>query len=117
MKEEVKWCGCMQVRSWKDGLADIFSRELVDNKRRGELYELFEVKDFNELKDELSDIAWGIGRIIGGLKKKAYVRVPGDGIHYYKALSRINEYGCMRSKRFLVEGKCPNEKNNNKGEI
>ena len=117
MKEEVKWCGCMQVRSWKDGLADIFSRELVDNKRRGELYELFEIKNFNEFKDELSDIAWGIGRIIGGLRKKEYIRIPGDGIHYKKVVDRINEYGCMRSKRFLVEGKCPNEKNNNKGEI
>lgn len=107
--KEVKWCGCMQVRPWRDGLADIFSRELVDGKRRGEIYELFEVKSFEEFKDELSDIAWGIGRIIGGLRKKAYVRIPGDSIHYYKVVNRINEYGCMRSKRFLIDGKCPNE--------
>lgn len=99
----------MKVRSWKDGFADIFSRELVDGKLRGELYELFEVKNFNEFKDELSDIAWGIGRIIGGLRNKEYIRIPGDEIHYNKVVKRINEYGCMRSKRFLVEGKCPNE--------
>jgi hypothetical protein len=66
------------------------------------------VKSFEEFKDELSDIAWGIGRILGGLKKKPYVRVIGDGIHYTKVVSRIDDYGCMRSKRFLVEGKCPN---------
>ena len=99
----------MEVRSWKDGFADIFSRDLVDGKRRGEIYELFEVKSFEEFQDELSDIAWGIGRILGGLRKKAYVRVIGDRIHYTKVVSRINEYGCMRSKRFLVEGKCPSK--------
>lgn len=98
----------MDVRSWRDGLADLFSRELVDGKRRGEIYELFEVKSFEEFKDELSDIAWGVGRILGGFKKKAYVRIIGDGIHYNKVVARIDEYGCMRSKRFLVEGKCPN---------
>lgn len=107
--KEVKWCGCMQVRPWRDGFADLFSRELVDGKRRGEIYELFEVKSFEEFKDELSDIAWGIGRIIGGFRKKAYVRIPGDGIHYRKVVERINDYGCMRSKRFLVDGHCPNE--------
>jgi len=39
---------------------------------------------------------------------KAYVRVPGDKIHYNKVVARVEAYGCMRSKRFLVEGKCPN---------
>jgi hypothetical protein len=106
--KNVHWCGCMDVRPWKDGFADIFSRDLVDGKRRGEIYELFEVKSFEEFKDELSDIAWGIGRIIGGLMNKPYVRIPGDGIHYNKVVDRIKEYGCMRSKRFLVDGKCPN---------
>ena len=50
--EEVKWCGCMDVRSWREGFADIFSRELVEGKRKGELYELFEVKSFEEFKVE-----------------------------------------------------------------
>jgi len=110
--KNVRWCGCMNVRPWRDGFADIFSRDLIDGKRRGEIYELFEVKNFEEFKDELSDIAWGIGRILGGLRKKAYVRVIGDGIHYNKVVDRINKYGCMRSKRFLVDGKCPNEGGN-----
>ena len=107
--KNVRWCGCMEVRSWRDGFADIFSRDLVDGKRRGEIYELFEVKSFEEFKDELSDIAWGFGRIIAGLRGKAYVRIPGDGIHYNKVVDRIKDYGCMRSKRFLIDGKCPNE--------
>jgi len=107
--KKVQWCGCMDVRSPKEGFKDIFSRELVDNKPRAELWELFEVKSFEEFKDELSDIAWGIGRIIGGFLGKVYVRVPGDGIHYEKVVARIEDYGCMRSKRFLVDGRCPNE--------
>ena len=110
MKEKVQWCGCMEVRSCKDGFADLFSKELVDGKRRGEFYELFEAKSFEEFKDEMSDISWGIGRIIGGFFKKEYVRIPGDGIHYKKVVARVQEYGCMRSKRFLVNGACPNKK-------
>ena len=110
MKKKVQWCGCMQVRPWKEGLADIFSRELVKGKPKGELWELFEVKSVAEFKDELSDISWGIGRIIGGFVKKAYVRVPGDGIHFRKVADRVEAYGCMRSKRFLIDGECPNKK-------
>lgn len=110
MKKKVEWCGCMQVRPWKEGLADIFSRELIGGKPKGELWELFEVKSVAEFKDELSDIAWGIGRIIGGFLKKAYVRVPGDAIHFDKVASRVEAYGCMRSKRFLIDGECPNKK-------
>ena len=100
----------MDVRSPKEGFADIFSRELIGGKPKGELWELFEVKSFVEFKDELSDICWGIGRIIGGFRGKAYVRVLGDGIHFEKVVARVEEYGCMRSKRFLVGGECPNKK-------
>jgi hypothetical protein len=105
---DTKWCGCMKVHTFKEGIADLFSRELVDGKLRGEIWELLEVRSLTEFKDEASDIAWGVGRIIGGFLGKAYVRIPGDRIHYNKVVNRINEYGCMRSKRFLVEGKCPN---------
>jgi len=110
MRKKVEWCGCMQVRSWKDGFRDIFSKELVGGKPIGEIYELFDVKSFEEFKDELSDVAWGFGRILGGLVNKPYVRVLGDGIHFRKVADRVNEYGCMRSKRFLINGECPNKK-------
>lgn len=109
MNSKVQWCGCMQVRPVKEGVADLFSRQLVDGKPRGEFYELLEARTMAKFKDELSDIAWGVGRIIGGFLNKAYVRVPGDGIHYRKVVERIEEYGCMRSTRFLIEGKCPNK--------
>jgi len=97
------------VRSAKDGVADLFSRQLVDGKLRGEIWELFEARSMAEVRDELSDLAWGLGRIIGGFVNKPYVRIPGDGIHYRKVVDRIEDYGCMRSRRFLIEGKCPNE--------
>jgi len=35
--KNVRWCGCMDVRPWSDGFADIFSRDLADGKRRGEI--------------------------------------------------------------------------------
>jgi len=101
------WCKCMEVRSFKNGIADLFSRELVDGKLRGEFWELFEVKNFNEFRDELSDISWGIGRILGGFLNKPYVRIPGDKMHYQKVADRMAAYQCTRSKRFLVEGHCP----------
>lgn len=58
-------------------------------------------------RDELSDICWGVGRLVGALLGKVYVRVPGDRLHYEKVMSRYEEYGCVRSRRFLVDGSCP----------
>lgn len=108
--KNTEFCACLQVRSFKEALADLFSTELVDGKKRGEFFELFEVRTFEEFRDELSDISWGIGRLIAGLFGKVYVRIPGDGIHYKKVINRVEEYGCMRSKRFLIDGKCPSER-------
>lgn len=105
----MKWCKCMEVRPFREAVADLIGIELIDGKRRGEFFELFEAKSFEELKDEASDIAWGIGRLIAGLFGKVYWRIPGDRRHYNKVANRMNEYGCKRSKRFLVNGKCPNE--------
>lgn len=105
----MEWCKCMEPRGFRDAIADIFSRELVDGKRRGEFFELFEVNNLEEFKDEFSDIAWGFGRLIAGLFKKVYFRMPGDKMHYEKVAGRMAEYGCTRSKRFLVEGRCPSE--------
>lgn len=103
------WCKCMEPRGFKEGLKDLFGRELIDGKRRGEFFELFEVKNLEDLKDEASDIAWGVGRLMAGLFNQVYWRVPGDRRHYDKVRARMNEYGCTRSKRFLVDGRCPSE--------
>ncbi len=67
------------------------------------------LKSLDEFKDEASDIAWGFGRLVAGIFGMRYVRVPGDQRHYRKAVSRTKEYGCKRSKRFLVNGRCPSE--------
>jgi hypothetical protein len=99
----------MEPRGFRDAIADLFGKELIDGKRRGELYELFEVKNFDEFCDECSDISWGIGRLLAGRFGKVYFRVPGDRRHYNKVANRMMEYGCTRSRRFLVNGRCPSE--------
>ena len=105
-----EWCNCLEPRGVRDAIADLFSLELVGGSRRGELYELFEVKSLEEFKDEVSDIAYGIGRLIAGVFGREYVRIPGDGRHVAKIQARMTEYGCIRSKRFLTnEGRCPSE--------
>lgn len=103
----MKWCKCMGPRAFGEAMADLFGRELIDGKRRGEFYELFEARSLDEFCDELSDISWGIGRLVAGLFGKVYVRIPGDQRHYRKVMARMQEYGCTRSKRFLVNGHCP----------
>jgi len=71
-----------------------------------EVVELVEVKDADEFWDELSDVMWGVGRLIGYFKKVDYVRVWGDEKHVEKIKKRMEEYGCVRSRRHLVDGKC-----------
>lgn len=105
----MEWCKCMERRGIRDAIADLCSLELVDGKRRGEIFEVFEAKSFEEFVDECSDISWGIGRLIAGVLGKVYVRIPGDRRHYSKVAARMQEYGCTRSRRFLVNGRCPSE--------
>lgn len=105
----MNWCDCMNKKSVRDGLADLFSRRLVDGKKVGELWELAECRTFADFRDEASDISWGVGRIIGGLVGKPYIRMIGDKSHYNKVANRMNDYGCIRSRRFLIDGKCPTQ--------
>ena len=72
-----------------------------------EAVELFEVKNFDELKDEASDVMWGIGRLLGAMAGKPYISVWGDALHRRKVEARMAEYGCVRSKRHLKDGECP----------
>lgn len=102
------FCGCISVRSSREALGDMFSRELVDGKVRGEFYELLAVRSWAEFRDEMSDMSYGFGRLLGGLVGKPYVHVPGDALHLAKMDARMAEYGCVRSTRFLVDGCCPN---------
>lgn len=71
-----------------------------------------EVKEFiaEPSKDEASDIVYCLNRAVGSLFNKSYVRlIPGDKLHVDKINKRMEEYGCIRSKRHLIDGKCPSE--------
>jgi len=63
-----------------------------------------EVREFLQApsKDEMSDIIYGINRLIGGLFGKKYLKLlPFDGIHIAKCNRRYLEYGHFRSKRHI----------------
>lgn len=92
--QNVKMCGChtrLTIKQAVGGLTD-------------ELFEFLEEPS----KDELSDVLYCVNRLAGSLLKKTYFKVVGgDQLHIEKATSRFKEYGCIRSKRHLVGGRCP----------
>lgn len=59
--------------------------------------------------DELSDCTFGMGRLIAGLFGRVYISMPLDGRHKQKIEDRMQEYGCIRSKRYLRNGRCPSD--------
>ena len=71
-----------------------------------------EVREFVEAPswDEASDIAYGVGRLLGGLRGRVYISIPGDRRHVAKIEARMREYGCIRSKRHLQDGACPSQR-------
>jgi len=61
-------------------------------------------------KDEASDIAYCINRLAGSIVGKSYLHiVGGTGLHVEKVQKRMQEYGCIRSRRHLVDGQCPSQ--------
>lgn len=97
MKQTDKWCGCMKTLGTGQALRDI----------RDEAWELTKARNLEDARDEISDVMYGIGRLLGSFLKKPYVRVLGDGLHISKIEKRMQEYGCIRSKRWLQNGRCP----------
>jgi NTP pyrophosphatase (non-canonical NTP hydrolase) len=95
----LKGCGCL--RNEKGELVKRL-KEIWD-----EVVEVFEAKDWEEVKDEVSDVMFGLGRLGGYVCGRVYVSVWYDGRHVRKIEKRFEEYGCVRSKRNLVGGKCP----------
>jgi hypothetical protein len=85
----------MGVRGAKDALRDI----------RDEVVELLKVSSFDEFCDELSDVMFGIGRLVAGFRGKVYVRMPGDRRHIEKINVRMMKQGCVRSERVVAKGK------------
>jgi hypothetical protein len=94
----VKFCSCLDVLKVKVALSHI----------KDEVEEVIEVRSLNDFLDEMSDVAWGVGRLLGALLGVPYVRFPGDRRHAHKVRNRMEKYGCVRSERFLREGRCPN---------
>lgn len=71
-----------------------------------------ELKEFVEepSMDELSDIVYCLNRFAGSLTNRPYLKVvPGDGLHIAKVNKRMQDYGCIRSKRHLKNGQCPSK--------
>ena len=50
-------------------------------------------------RDEVSDVMFSIGRLVGAMRGVHYVSMPGDKLHWKKITRRMQEYGCIRSKR------------------
>jgi hypothetical protein len=94
----VDFCGCVCN---KEGDLGMRLCEIWD-----ELVELSEAKDWEEFKDEWSDVVFGVGRLLGYFWGVKYVSLWGDDRHIKKIKARMLEYGCVRSKRHLLNGKC-----------
>ncbi len=47
--------------------------------------------------DEASDVAFTLGRLLGSVLGRVYVRFPGDGMCLAKMRRRVKEHGCIRS--------------------
>lgn len=73
---------------------------------------LDEVREFlhEPTWDEFSDISFGLGRLIAGFFGKVYITIPFDRRHKEKIGARMKEYGCVRSRRHLINGQCPSIK-------
>ena len=97
----MKGCGCLTNEK---GEAVKRLKEIWD-----EMKEVCEAKSLEEVKDEVSDVMFGLGRLMGYMVGRVYVSVWYDGRHVKKIEKRFEEYGCVRSKRNLVGGKCPSE--------
>lgn len=95
-----RWAMCKCIshpKNFIDSLKDIYE----------EVWEFIE----SPSEEEMSDIIFCIGRTLGSLIGKPYISLPGDGTAITKIKNRMKMYGCIRSKRHLVFGKCPSEIN------
>ena len=50
---------------------------------------------------------FGVGRLLGYMCGRVYVKMWFDERHVKKIERRMEECGCVRSKRHLVNGVCP----------
>lgn len=85
-------CRCMRVLEPREALEHCLDemRELIEGRN----------------KEEASDVAFTVGRLLGAVMGRIYVRVPGDGMAYEKMHRRYRETGCVRSLAHREMGKC-----------
>jgi len=95
----MKYCGCLRNDAGELGMR---LKEILD-----EVVEVCEARSWEELKDEVSDVMFGFGRLAGYLCGRVYVKMWYDERHVKKIEVRMEECGCVRSKRHLVGGVCP----------
>jgi len=95
----MKYCGCLRNDEGEFGLR---LKEIWD-----EVVEVCEAGSWEELKDEVSDVMFGVGRLLGYMCGRVYVKMWFDERHVKKIGGRMEECGCVRSKRHLVNGVCP----------
>lgn len=94
----VNLCACMGVVSiWQGTLAVV--EEIPELLKAA-----FIKRSWYEVKDEASDIMFGVGRFAGAIRGVPYVPMPGTKMHMKKAHARMASYGCVRSMRNVKEG-------------
>ena len=96
---KMKYCGCLRNEEGEFGLR---IKEIWD-----EVGEVCEARSWEELKDEVSDVMFGFGRLLRYMCGRVYVKMWFDDRHVKKIEGRMEECGCVRSKRHLVDGVCP----------
>jgi hypothetical protein len=87
------WCACMGTLSPKQALKDL-ADEAVELAKEPS-------------RDELSDVVFAVGRLLGSLINKPLVALPGSRLHVEKISHRMQHHGCVRSVRHLQDGVCP----------
>jgi len=94
----MEYCACITNHKgeWRVRLLDIWD----------EVLELIEVKTWDEFLDEWSDVVFGVGRLLGYYWGVQYLSLYGDERHVAKITKRMMEYGCVRSRRHLVDNRC-----------
>ena len=94
-----EFCNCVtnSEGAWKDRLFEIWD----------EVKELPKVTTKEDFLDEMSDIVFGVGRLLGCFWGVNYVHIWGDERHMTKIRARMAETGCVCGSEHLVDGKCP----------
>ena len=76
----MKYCGCLRNEEGEFGLR---IKEIWD-----EVVEVCEARSWEELKDEVSDVMFGFGRLLGYMCGRVYVKMWFDDRHVKKIEAR-----------------------------